>query len=161
MVSPDPGYGLPLAAGADATAMESALVAACEAASVARTVKLNVPDWLGVPESAPLVASVTPGGSAPEETLNLYGVVPPEALTIAEYALPTVPEPTLDVMMVSGAGAGDATAIDSVLVAVCEAASATRTVKVDVPDWVGVPERAPLVVSAIPGGNEPEARLKL
>jgi hypothetical protein len=49
-------------------------------ASVAVIVKLNWPAVVGVPEMTPVVAlSVRPGGSAPLETVKVYGAVPPVA----------------------------------------------------------------------------------
>jgi hypothetical protein len=51
------------------------------AASVTLTVKLNGPVVEGVPEMTPVLASMpNPFGSDPV-TVQLYGVVPPEAVT--------------------------------------------------------------------------------
>ena len=45
-----------------------------------RIVKLKTPEVLGVPAITLLLAfRVMPKGNAPEETLQLYGVVPPDA----------------------------------------------------------------------------------
>jgi hypothetical protein len=56
--------------------------------SVTLTVKLNDPAVVGVPEIVPLAAAnVRPAGNAPELTLQLYGVVPPLADSVDEYAL--------------------------------------------------------------------------
>ena len=62
------------------------------AASVACTVKVKVPAVVGVPVSAPPVASVNPGGSVPVTRVNEYGPVPPEAVNVWLYAVPTAPE---------------------------------------------------------------------
>jgi hypothetical protein len=52
-------------------------------ASVAVIVKLKVPATLGVPEMTPVVAlNVRPLGSAPLETVKVYGAVPPTAETV-------------------------------------------------------------------------------
>lgn len=47
------------------------------AESVTFAVKLYVPAVVGVPVRAPLVASVSPAGSAPALTDHVYGPVPP------------------------------------------------------------------------------------
>ena len=65
----------------------------CELALASETEieKPNVPLVLGVPEIFPLPPlSETPAGSWPELTENLYGAVPPVAVTVALYAVPTV-----------------------------------------------------------------------
>jgi hypothetical protein len=60
--------------------------------SVTSAVKLNDPAVVGVPEIVPLAAaSVRPGGSAPELTLQLYGAMPPVAVKVAVYAFWAVP----------------------------------------------------------------------
>ena len=66
------------------------------------TVKLETPAAVGVPLKTPAEDSVSPAGSAPENTDQLYGVVPPVAANVWLYALPTVP-----------AGSGDDVVIDS------------------------------------------------
>jgi hypothetical protein len=57
-------------------------------ASFTVAVKLKVPAAVGVPEIAPLEDTDNPDGSAPEETLQEYGVVPPDAVSVALYAVP-------------------------------------------------------------------------
>lgn len=55
--------------------------------SVALTVKLEVPAAVGVPETAPVDAfKERPDGRVPDETLHAYGVLPPVAATLCEYA---------------------------------------------------------------------------
>ena len=56
------------------------------ALSVTVTVKGKVPIRVGVPLSAPLVASVSPGGSAPPVTAQLSGRYPPVALNVKGLA---------------------------------------------------------------------------
>ena len=60
-------------------------------ASVAVTLKLYVPCDVGVPESAPPVDRLTPLGNAPALVVKLYEAVPPLAVSVALYAVPTNP----------------------------------------------------------------------
>ena len=69
----------------------SAIVLVAEASvgvaeSVTFTVTVEVPAEVGVPVSTPAVDSDSPAGSEPL-TLQWYGAVPPEAASVAEYAL--------------------------------------------------------------------------
>ena len=67
-------------AGAPAITMEYGRLPGQLLASVAVIVKLKVPAAVGVPEMTPVVAlSVKPFGSAPIETVKVYGPVPPTA----------------------------------------------------------------------------------
>ena len=60
--------------------------------SVAVIVKLDVAAVVGVPVIAPVAAfSDNPAGRLPAETLKVYEPLPPVALTVCEYATPTVP----------------------------------------------------------------------
>ena len=60
--------------------------------SVAVIVKLDVAAVVGVPVIAPVAAfSDSPAGKLPALTLNVYEPLPPVALTVCEYAVPTVP----------------------------------------------------------------------
>lgn len=62
----------------------SDFVAVMDLASVTRTVKLLVPVPVGVPVIAPLLgASATPAGKVPDAMAQVYGVVPPEAASVA------------------------------------------------------------------------------
>ena len=61
-----------------------------ELLSVAVTVKLKVPPAVGVPDNMPLDPSVKPVGKAPEVTAYPYGAMPPEAVTVLLYAVPTL-----------------------------------------------------------------------
>src|SRR5512139_3476638 len=56
------------------------------------TVKLCVPNAVGVPLKTPAVDRESPAGSVPADTDQLYGVVPPVAANVWLYAVPTVPE---------------------------------------------------------------------
>ena len=51
----------------------------------------KAPLAVGVPASSPVADSATPAGSAPALTENVYGAVPPDAVTAWLYTLPTVP----------------------------------------------------------------------
>ena len=64
---------------------ENTLLARCtgEPASDTLAVKLNVPDAVGVPASAPLVESVIPAGKLPPATVHTYAGVPPVAARAA------------------------------------------------------------------------------
>jgi hypothetical protein len=65
------------------SAWSSVSAGVCE--SVARTVKFEVPDAVGVPLIVPLdEPSDNPAGRLPETTDQLYGVVPPVAATVCE-----------------------------------------------------------------------------
>ena len=66
--------------GATTTGMETVVVAVCteELESITVTPKLKFPADVGVPEIAPEAADkLSPGGSWPEDTLQVYGAVPP------------------------------------------------------------------------------------
>ena len=72
--------------------IENAWLALTDALSATCTVKLNVPVAVGVPVMAPVPAfSSSPPGSDPIVTDHVYGCVPPEAVSVCEYATPTAP----------------------------------------------------------------------
>jgi hypothetical protein len=66
-------------------AMDSALAVDCagEPESPTRTVRLEMPEALGVPVIWPLAARLKPVVSVPEARLQVYGVVPPLAAKLA------------------------------------------------------------------------------
>src|SRR5271155_2437830 len=113
--------------------MLSALDAVLFFASLTSTVNDEFPDAVGVPEIKPVAAvRLKPAGSAPAVILQVYGIVPPLAASVAEYALLTVP-PGRDVVVTEG-GCATAAAIvkPKDCVAVCwvgEVESVTITVK--------------------------------
>ncbi|MNS92390.1 hypothetical protein D3C71_832050 [compost metagenome] len=82
-------------------------------ASVARTVKVYAPRWVGVPLITPALR-VTPGGGVPACSVKVYGAVPPLALSVCDTAVPAV--------RVSAAGATTIVELAGVMVTV------TRTV---------------------------------
>src|SRR4051812_35153393 len=58
-------------------------------ASCTWTVKVAIPDVVGVPVIAPVdVPSARPPGKAPPIILKVYGDVPPEAVIVWVYAVP-------------------------------------------------------------------------
>lgn len=68
--------------------------------SLTCTVKLNVPAVLGVPLITPLGLRLSPAGSTPAATDQEYGGVPPVADSVCEYARPTVPPGSGDVVVI-------------------------------------------------------------
>ena len=148
--------------GCAATAMLNAFVPVLFAASVTCTVNDTVPAVVGVPEITPVDATrLNPAGSVPALTLQLYGVVPPLACSVVEYAVPAVP-PGNDVVVTVGGCAAAATAILNAFVPVLFAASVTCTVNDTVPAVVGVPEITPVDATRLnPAGNVPALTLQL
>jgi hypothetical protein len=55
------------------------------------TVKVEEPAVVGVPESVPPLLRLRPAGKLPEAMLQEYGVRPPDAARVVEYAVPAVP----------------------------------------------------------------------
>jgi len=99
-----------------------------------------------------------PAGNAPESTVQEYGVVPPVAAKVTEYADPTVALGKVAVVIV-GAAPAAIVLIESSLVAFWagEDESATCTVKVGWPTVVGVPLIVPPWLKVNPAGNDPDA----
>jgi hypothetical protein len=97
--------------GAGFIVRENALSAVCdpvEQLSVARTVKLNVPDVVGVPEMSPVEPSANPGGRVPDRRLKETGGSPPDDCNWMLCVCPTVPGGSGDgvVMLRDGQAAG-------------------------------------------------------
>jgi hypothetical protein len=126
------------------------------AASFTCTVKETVPVVVGVPEMTPVDATrLNPAGNVPALTLQPYGVVPPLACSVVEYAVPAVPPGSDVVVTVGGCGAA-ATPMLNALVPVLVAASVTCTVNDAVPEVVGVPEITPVEATRLrPAGRVP------
>jgi len=59
-------------------------VAVREPLSVTRTVKFDVPEFVGVPLITPAVESDNPGGNVPTVTAHVNGAVPPTAVKVVE-----------------------------------------------------------------------------
>jgi hypothetical protein len=102
---------------------------------------------------------VSPAGKEPELIDQLFGVVPPFAISFVEYAVPVVP-PGSDVVII--VGACPATVMPTTFVPVLFAASFTCTVNDTVPVVVGVPEIAPVDATRLnPVGRVPAITLQL
>lgn len=72
------------------TVIEYAWLPVHSLSSVAVTVKLNIPDAVGVPEISPVdKLRFKPPGSEPVVTAKVYGLVPPLAETVWLYDMPT------------------------------------------------------------------------
>jgi hypothetical protein len=138
-------------------------VVAGEPESVTLIVKLKVPAVVGVPEIVPVADRVSPAGRAPELRLQLYGMVPPLAASVVEYAVPTCPAGTELVVICTGVTAAATVSVND-FVAVCAVGvveSVTFVVKLKEPDAVGVPEIVPVADRVRPPGKAPELRLQL
>ena len=147
---------------AAATAILNAFVPVLFAASFTCTVNDTVPAVVGVPEITPVDATrLNPAGSVPALTLQVYGVVPPLACSVVEYAVPAVP-PGNDVVVTVGGCAAAATAILNAFVPLLFAASVTCIVNDTVPAVVGVPEITPVDATRLnPAGNVPALTLQV
>jgi hypothetical protein len=121
--------------------------------SVTRTVKLNVPVAVGVPEITPVpLFKERPAGNAPTVTDQLNGVVPPLAASVWLYAAVSVAPGRL-VVVTTGAAL---TTIDNACSSNTPFASVTRTVKFEVPATVGVPLITPVPLFRLrPAGSDP------
>src|SRR5215470_9129944 len=147
-----------MASPAGAIVIESALVFATagDSESVTCTVKFVVPEAVGVALFTQVEALMArPAGSEPTEIDHVYGVVPPVAVKVCEYATPCWPFDNEPVVIASPAAA---IVIESALVfeTVGDSESVTCTVKFVVPVPVGVPLMTPVeALMAKPAGSEP------
>ncbi len=132
-------------------AIEKLAVAFAELPSTTWTVKFAVPAVVGVPPMVPEALRVRPAGGAPAVRVHVYPPVPPAAARDCEYATPTTPPGSDDVLTLSPA----VTAIDSCAVAFAELPSTTWTVKFAVPAVVGVPPMVPEALRVRPAGGAP------
>jgi hypothetical protein len=131
---------------------DSAFVMLPLALSVTFTVKLVDPAVPGVPEIVPPADRVNPAGSVPTDTVQVYGVNPPEAASACEYAVPTVPAGN-DAVVIDNAGL---MVDDNAFVATPPPLSAKRTVKEAVPAAAGVPLMIPVEGARLnPEGKAP------
>lgn len=132
--------------------IDRAVLAEREALSVTLTVKPDIPAAVGVPEIV-LPERLSPAGSDPLATDQVYGGVPPVAFSVCEYPTPTVPAGNDEVLMLN---AGALIVNDSPTLADPEAPSVTLTVKLDDPAAVGVPAIVP-PERLSPAGSDPVA----
>src|SRR5579872_4248472 len=134
------------------TGISNVRVAVSELLSFTCTVKLEVPAAVGVPLSCPAVLRANPAGNVPLVTDHWYGDVPPLAVSVCVYAVPTVPLGTGEVVVI----ASPAPIVNlKFCVAVSELLSFACTVILEVPAAVGVPLSCPAVLRANPAGNVP------
>src|SRR5947209_11703711 len=132
----------------------SAAVAETDALSVTLTVKLLDPAVPGVPDSVPPAARLSPPGKVPLATDHAYGGVPPDAARACEYAVPTVPAGSDEVVIPKG---GALMVSVSAAVAETDALSVTLTVKLLDPAVPGVPDSVPPAARLSPPGKVPLA----
>src|SRR5208337_84459 len=110
-----------VSAGGETTMLQLA-VAELPFESTTWAVKLNVPTVVGVPVIAPVdELSESPGGSAPLMIENVYGAVPPAALSTELYATPNCAVPVGQLSV----SAGDETTMLQLEVAVLPCESTT------------------------------------
>ena len=149
-------------AGAGLIVIALAPVETVPLAFVALIVKLLLPGPVGVPESAPVKTSrARPAGSAPVATANTGAGYPLAANVYPAYELPTVPvDGGLEAVNTGPAAAGStATVIDDV--PTLPLAFVALTVKLLLPETLGVPDSTPLTASSDnPTGSDPVATAK-
>lgn len=140
------------------------VVCAGDSASATLTVTLYVPfePERGVPDRTPEELSVNPAGMLFEKD-QVYGPVPPVALSVCVNALPTVPVTeegaTIDSGLTAAADCTPVTCSDMGRDAVCVGllVSVAVAVKFAVPEVEGVPVMAPVVGERDnPAGSWPE-----
>jgi len=131
--------------------MDSAFVAEALNVSAAFTVKLEVPDAVGVPVIAPPELKESPVGRLPELSVQVSEPVPPVAARVWLYATLIVSAGRLDVVILTAA----LTTIESAFVADAPRVSAAFAVKLEVPLAVGVPVIAPPALMESPVGKVP------
>lgn len=136
------------------TVIERTAVAVCAGLleSDACTVKVVVPDPVGVPPITPTALIVRPAGNTlPLASENVYDGTPPVAETLTLYGEPCIPF-TKVVVVIERAGV---TVIERFAVTVCGVGleSFTCTVKFVVPCAVGLPVMAPVALIVNPADN--------
>ena len=135
--------------------IDKAAVAEADALSVTHTVKLLDPAVPGVPDMVPAAARLNPAGNVPLATAHEYGGDPPVAPSAWEYATPTVPAGSDDVVIPK---TGGLIVIVKSVVTLSGAKSLTVTVNVNVPLFRGVPVMVPSRLSVSPAGSVPPVR---
>jgi hypothetical protein len=90
-----------IVSGAVFTVMLSVVHAVKSPLSATEIKKVDVPAAVGVPAIVPEELRFRPGGSAPPISIQLYGGLPPSAWTVWEYAVPTVPLGSEEVVTLS------------------------------------------------------------
>lgn len=142
------------------TVKENCCVSDCDNASVTRSVKVDVPVLVGVPEMIPAGLSVKFAGNEPMVRLQTSEPVPPAAVKVWLYGRPTVAPGRGEVEVMFG-GADGLIKMERDCVSACLVVSVTRTVKADAPTAVGVPEMRPVwKLKPRFWGSEPAAMLQ-
>jgi hypothetical protein len=135
--------------------------------SVARTVKLKVPAAVGIPDMKPAEFIFIPDGKEPAITVKVTGACPPVARICVVYPCPTVPPGSGDNVDKAreGQDAGFTVRINALSTDCGKSPrgqlSVALTVKENVPGTFGRPDMKPEEDRLIPGGSEPETRLKV
>src|SRR3989304_2056121 len=139
------------------TVIVSAWLDVAPFASVARTLKLDVPPVVGVPLITPVpLFNVSPKGRLPVTIAHVIGAFPPVDVSVWLYARLTVPSDSAVVVTDNAAY----TVTDRALSEYAPLASVTRAVRFDVPAIVGVPLITPVAVFRFnPAGRLPVAIL--
>jgi hypothetical protein len=122
------------------------------------TVKLVVPTRVGTPTIDPDGSRLRPGGSEPVANFQVKGPMPPDASSVPEYQLPSVPAGRAVELTVSGPlglSVRARTAVVVVGIGVAESVTVTGTFTTPVP--VGKPVSSPAESSDRPAGCGPEA----
>jgi hypothetical protein len=137
---------------------DSAAVVETDALSVTFTVKLLDPAALGVPDIVPPADRLSPAGSDPTDTVHEYGADPPETASACEYAVPTSPGGSDDVVI---ATAGLIVS-DSAFVVLPLALSVSFTVKLLDTAAEGVPLMMPVDAARLkPAGKAPNETVQV
>jgi len=130
-------------------------VAAGLVALVADTVKVAVPEAVGVPDSTPPELSVRPAGRLPLTSANVGAGYPDDGLNVYEYAVPTVAVGGTGATPNAGAEAGGTTVNETARVA----SAPTPLVAVTVNEYGpavpvdGVPASTPALLNVSPTGS--------
>jgi hypothetical protein len=82
------------------------------------TVNVGAPAAVGVPLMTPAADKVSPAGNVPEATDHVYPPVPPVAVSVWLYPVPTVPFGSDPVAIVKGAAV--TVMLSALLAVVCE-----------------------------------------
>jgi hypothetical protein len=118
-------------------------------------VKEEVPVVVGLPLICPALFKLRPAGKEPALTAQVYGLVPPLADKVAEYAVPVWPFGNEDVLICR---VPPVTVMLRLTVALCagELESLTLTVNEEFPTLVGVPVISPPLLRLRPVGKDPD-----
>src|ERR1700690_3108902 len=134
-------------------------VAVCCAAETAESVtvtpKVVEPAAVGVPLRTPALDRAIPAGKFPLLRLQVYGVVPPAAWKVMEYATPTVPGVSGEVVVIVNDPLAVITSVNCVLAmwGMGEAESVAVTLKLVDPAAAGVPLMTPALDRVKPVGR--------